>query len=83
MQYILTEEEINDLRNKKEKWDEAEKEELQNLCTLAAEHIPVLFDWTTPVSKGILGCILNKTTGYCDECPSQEVCPYPHKSWSK
>lgn len=78
MQYILTEAEYNTLKHGARVANEKEKEKLQALCTLAANHIPVHSPW---------GCILNENPEnrpwYCDDCPAADVCPHTNKRWSK
>ena len=88
MQYILTEEEYKDLSILKNKHTSKHIKKLQEFCTLAAEHIPVKLYWTEDKKMEVWGCILSKNKNgrygsYCDECPSQELCPNPHKAWSK
>lgn len=82
VQFILTEDEMNTLRLASLKGDKApDTEELQKLCTLAANHVPVHPSWTK--EPLIWGCILSDTSEQCDECPALKVCPHPHKEWSK
>lgn len=88
MKYILSEEEYVELINKKQ-YLEGEVVELQNLCMLAAKHIPVPRPWAGEDAKPEpWGCILEDDEDggyieYCDDCPCTEVCPQEHKSWSK
>lgn len=82
MQYILTEDEMEVFRERAMRGDSApDKVKLQELCTLVADNVPVKDGWY----KGkVWGCILtNKDEWYCDDCPAQELCPHPHKEWSK
>lgn len=84
MQYILTETEYLKLKSEKAVRVGKERDELQAFCTLAANHIPVKPHWSNdPPSPW--GCILSSTPhrGYCDCCPSQKLCPYEGKEWSK
>lgn len=85
MQYLLTEAEYNDLKAKKHQFITSEKEELQKICTLAANHIPVAHDWSDDKTPRPWGCILDKDTnpGYCDDCPVARLCPCTRKEWSK
>ena len=71
----------NHLKAVKSKFDAAEKVELQELCTLAARHVPVSNPWTEHSQPW--GCILDGLIDYCDLCPAQTFCPHPHKNFSK
>lgn len=86
MQYLLSESEYDQLQKKVEAARHApKKEELQKFCTQVSNEMPIR--WTWGDGKGApkpWGCILtNKSEWYCDQCPAQELCPYPHKKWSK
>jgi len=86
MQYLLTESEYDALQEAVATAKRAPKqEELQKLCTLAADKIPVRWSWGDGKGKPKpWGCILTKKGDwYCDECPAQKCCPYPHKEFSK
>ena len=80
MNYLLTKEEYDELTARQRQRTEKEVTELQEFCTMVAEQLPVQW-WGTTVKPW--GCILNSTIKYCDRCPSQKVCPYPGKEWSK
>lgn len=85
MQYILTETELNDLKDKARRAEHLPTpKQLQELCTKIADEMPVLWGWgpgeTTPVPWG---CILSKATEwYCDECPVRKLCEHA-KHYSK
>lgn len=89
MQYILSDEEFKALSARANAGDALVKrmpsvKELQKLCSLVADHVPVEKGWY----KGkAWGCILTtKKSGYewyCDDCPAQNACPYPNKNWSQ
>lgn len=88
MMVVLTEEEYNKLLlNTKAlaEWEEKEYlKTLQELCTLACNHVQVEVSWLN--EKIVWGCILNEGGnghGYCDECPVTNMCPHEHKAWSK
>lgn len=85
MQYLLTPNEYAALVEKKEYEHTVKMDELQNLCSLAAEHIPVKMPWNPEDSKPEpWGCVLSKNLpGYCDECPMQTLCPNTNKHFSK
>lgn len=83
MQYILSEQEYNELTCRSGDKVRVDKKELQKLCTLAAKHAPAYRDWSK--SEEPWGCIRDKDTnpGYCDECPAKSCCPSPSKEFSK
>lgn len=84
MQYLLSQEEMDALKVRAMRGDEAPtKDQLQKLCTLVADHAPAHRGWyeknTSP-----WGCILTEEGHhYCDDCPASGVCPHPYKKWSK
>lgn len=83
MQYILTQEEYNELIKKKELQLQIQMGDLQELCTKIANEMPISYSWKKEIEPW--GCILNNPdrTCYCDDCPVQEICPCPFKRWSK
>ena len=86
MQYVLTEQEYQELLDAKEKAEESEKKRLQEVCTLAADSIPVKVYWDKE-GKQPWGCLhtREKEDGmewYCDGCPVREFCP-SRKRYSK
>lgn len=88
MQFLLSEEEYNQLKNKQIELQEKDKKKLQTFCTMVANNLPVKF-WGRKEAT-IWGCILNKvldgepaSCGYCDECPSVNICPCDRKDFSK
>ena len=84
MKYLLTQKELDDLHRKATELDGKTKADLQAVCTLAANHVPVSLPWKGPEERGIWGCILTtETEHYCDECPVRNACPYPNKEWSQ
>lgn len=86
MQYLLTEKEFSALQEAAAKRESEESAVLQNLCTQVALLKPIKVNWRDGDDLP-WGCILikdpTKNPGYCDHCPVQEHCPYPHKEWSK
>lgn len=92
MQYLLNEEEYKELLELRKNADNIPsakfKKELQKLCTLAADNIPLKSGW---MKGNPWGCILTRPKNefgismewYCDDCPAQNVCPYEYKSWSQ
>lgn len=83
MQYILTQEELDQLKADAAKLITKMADDLQTACTLVADHKPVTVPWDRG-TKAIWGCILTVThEHYCDHCPVQKICPHPHKNWSK
>lgn len=86
MQYILTQQEYEVLKREERLRTEAQIADLQKLCTLAAQHIPIVVEWWADKTPRPWGCILGpreQDPMYCDRCPAQEVCPHPGKEWSK
>jgi hypothetical protein len=85
MQYILSSEEMDDIKAKLEMLDHIRDiNELQRICTLLADTYVLTEGW----HKGqVWGCMLtaekNGDEWYCDDCPAKKVCPYPYKSWSQ
>lgn len=84
MQYLLTQEEYNELFSEKKRRTDQYQDNLQQFCTLAAMHRPIY-----RIENGTTrpwGCILGpskQTPVYCDECPSRRICPYKHKEFSQ
>jgi hypothetical protein len=85
MQYILTEEEMSALRAGIEQERLKVREALQKACTMAADHTPIVVSWAQDKTPRPWGCVLSRPspTGYCDECPVKDICPYERKRWSK
>lgn len=88
MMYLLTEEEYQDLLQKKHEHIKLARTKLQNLCIKIADEMPVLWGWgDNPDIPKPWGCILTKETPsyewYCDNCPVADICPNPNKHWSK
>jgi hypothetical protein len=82
MQYILTEEEYQKLKEVKSAKELVEKKKLQDFCTMVCNTLPILF-WNNKEPR-IWGCGLTSDhEHYCDCCPSQEICPSEYKHWSK
>jgi hypothetical protein len=81
MQYILSQKEYDDLKQKKDSLEDHDREELQKLCTHIANSMPILFwDREEPTPWG---CAITFLNHYCDECPVQSICPREYKSWSQ
>ena len=86
MQYILSQEEYNNLTNYKSALEQKNRAELQALCTKIAQNMPVTtvdFWGKESTEKHTWGCVLTRETDYCDECPVKGICPHPYKEWSK
>lgn len=85
MQYLLTEPEYNDLKLRADRQQRIAVEGLQAFCTRVANEMPTKY-WGNEEAR-TWGCILNPrgitNPGYCDECPSRDICPYEGKEWSK
>lgn len=83
MQYILTEQEYNDLKTLQRKAIELDSQLLQTLCTKVANEMPIIWGWGGEDAKP-WGCILTKKhEWYCDSCPVETICPNQFKEWSK
>jgi len=87
MKYLLSEQEYKELTSTRRKRLDVLDNELQEFCTKAAMHIPIVRDWPgcdkTPKPWG---CILGPREQhpiYCDDCPCIKICPYDGKEWSK
>lgn len=79
MQYILSEEEYQDLVEAKKKAEEAVRDRLQKVCTMAADQIPIKVYWNKK-EKEPWGCIHTREMEdgyewYCDNCPVRKLCP--------
>lgn len=84
MQYILTQAEYDELRAKHKLNLDMQRDQLQKLCTWAADNMPVSVSWIDDGKPHPWGCMLTTSFDhYCDECPVQEICPHEHKEWSK
>lgn len=84
MQYILTQEEYNELRAKQKLDLGMQKSKLQKLCTLVADTMPVSVSWVNEGKPEPWGCIITSGCWHCcDECPVQDICPHEEKEWSQ
>lgn len=84
MQYILTQDEFQELTRLKKNYEKGEIDKLQKFCTFVAENLPIIVSWDKDKEPRIWGCILTENHhGYCDQCPAKEVCPNQHKYYSK
>lgn len=80
MQYILTQQEYDELLERKQHHIKLERSNLQALCTQIANEMPV--KWGRGAEPW--GCILTEENEwYCDKCPVQEICPSDRKDWSQ
>ena len=87
MRYLLTKKEYLALTNAKNSIRLENTKKLQQLCTKIADTMPVKWGWNGPDPKP-WGCILSvkkdsNQEWYCDQCPVQEICPYPGKVHSQ
>lgn len=84
MQYILTEEEYQNLVDFKKKDNLKEKEKLEKFCTFVANNLPI--ESYGYKEKQAWGCIRGRVDvdeWYCDKCPCRAICTYEHKNFSK
>lgn len=82
MQYLLSQDELDELRARARRAPKLDDKQLQDLCSLIADGWIVEDGWY----KGkAWGCIITtrKRDWYCDECVMREICPNPNKEWSK
>jgi hypothetical protein len=85
MQYILTEEEMEQVRKLREEQKYLPNPEyLQKMCSYIADNWPSWRGWDGKSEPEPWGCILTQEyEHYCDKCPVINICPYKHKEWSK
>ena len=84
MQYILTQQEYDSLKENQTLKVNLNKDKLQKLCTNIANTMPIIF-WNHKEAQP-WNCKLTDEHGdewYCDECPVQDICPSDDKDWSK
>lgn len=80
VQIIMTVEEYDRLNKLEEEAKNNSEKIIQDLCTRVANSEILADDhWRS----GTWGCILTRTTEYCDDCPCVDICPYKYKQWSK
>lgn len=80
MQYILTKQEMQDLKDKQDP-SMPSKEALQKFCTDIANTFPIKY-WGREEATPWKCYLTLDDEWYCDECPCQKVCP-ADKEWSK
>lgn len=96
MQYILSQEEFDQLKNESANAIKKVTADLQTACTLVADHMPIKHPWASAsVIVGVSasmelpwGCIITRKSNddwywYCDHCPVRKICPHPNKNFSK
>lgn len=88
MQYILNEEEMEEIRQLRVKMKRLPSvDELQEMCTKIADEWPTWHGWSDKDQPQPWGCVITQeeqgVEWYCDECPVQSICPKEWKSWSK
>ena len=85
MQYILSEEEMEEVRQLRAKMKTLpDVGKLQEMCTKIADECPTWRGWDGKAEPSPWGCALSSDDEwYCDECPVQDICPREWKSWSK
>lgn len=86
MQYILTEDEFEDLKSKARRMSAAATKKINDLCMEVAMHKPVRLPWNDEESPKVpWGCIHRKEPPHmehCDGCPVREICTLD-KNYSK
>lgn len=93
MQYILSQEEYDELKAKRSHEIQLSKKKLQDLCTKIADTMPVQWNWGSkkndPEYFKPWGCVFTVEKEhrfdewYCDQCPVQDICPSTYKPYSK
>lgn len=85
MQYILSEEEMEEVRQLRVKLKSLPSvDKLQEMCSKIADEYPSWRGWDGKEEPTPWTCVLTaEYEHYCDKCPVQEICPEPYKSWSK
>lgn len=82
MNYLLTQEEYDSLRNEGKQRLGAKTQEFQDFCTKVAKELPIQW-WSRTDPPKPWGCIIDKSQVYCDLCPARKFCPYFGKEFSK
>jgi len=82
MQYLLSEEEYKALKDAPELVRVQQRDMLQKLCTMVANHMPVERGGGAEELWKPWGCVLTHHRWYCDKCPVIKECPNPGKEWS-
>lgn len=80
MQYILTEDEFQELQTKAAAVTKDARLILEDLCRRVANSEVIKVDRYGSV--GHWGCVRDNAE-YCDGCPVQEICTYQQKNWSQ
>ena len=76
MQYILTTDEYDELISKRQLREREMEHRALEACKALAEVV-------ARNEHGWKGCVINKTTNYCDDCPALNWCPYEDKRYGK
>lgn len=82
MQYVFSQEEMDELNGKQESLERLPSiKDLQEFCSFVSDNLILTSGW----AKGrVWGCILTRSKdNYCDDCPARKVCPNPNKEFSK
>ena len=88
MMYVLTQEELDELKKARKHELHLSRKKLQDLCTKLAEtsllrKVYWRGSWILEKAEGPQGCILTKTSFYCDHCPVEDICPSDRKEHSQ
>lgn len=79
MQYLLSEEEYAALTQAAEVGKRITMQQLGELCRDVANHKPTFTGWDRQHEARPWKCIRDsRGEWYCDECPVQKMCTYPH-----
>ena len=84
MQYLLTQDEYDELVARAQTAEQQAEAILFNLCKEVADHKPVVWGWSRHEEPKPWGCIESRPgEWHCDSCPVRNVCPNDCKQWSK
>lgn len=83
MQYILSQEELDELKKKQRHEISENKSKLQKLCSKIADSWIVEEGWYKGKAWGCILTSMRKEEWYCDDCIMKSICPYDGKIWSK
>jgi hypothetical protein len=90
MQYILTEEEYNQLKNDPKNQKSETDKIIADLCRMVADNKVIKREDVNKLDKSFWReeapwkCIRSTDyEWYCDLCPVKKICTWPHKNYSK
>lgn len=83
MQFILTAEEYQALTALRDLKISTNKAELQEVCSMVADHVPLSRSWDA-ANTSPWGCVITVADSdhVCDHCLAVKVCPSDQKNFS-